>query len=760
MRIIILLLVLFTISCTGQPKITIEHTLIKNNKAVYKIVFPENASEVEINAANQLKRYLDTLSNAKFVLNRENQIKTGDPQPAIFIGQTRMSKQKDIAASIAKLGDDGVLLTSSNNHIILYGQGPRATLYAVYEFLEQFVGFKFYAPSVTAVPKASSVTIPGLNYSYSPPFTYRSHYSFNAMYEAEFSTILRQNSEFQPLAPIWGEAIKILGFVHTFSIILPPEKYFAAHPEWYSDPSNGHLPSTKRSILPGAQETQLCLTNVALKKQFLANTLDWIKENPNYNIVSISQNDNKGYCKCQNCLAIIKQEGAGSGLLLRFINDIAKVIAVKYPDKKIETLSYFFSEKPPLVTRPYKNVVMRFAPIDADMAHGIASNQNASVRDNVLGWSKISKNNFYWGYNTNFKHVLLPYPSLSHFKEDMNFLRRNQFQGIYIQDNTNPEGYGYFTAMQTWVIAKLLWNPDLNDQVLLDEFFTGYYGASAGAYLKDYYLLVQREFLKSNLRLEAFHLNYSFFSKGLIEKGETLFGKALAAAPTQILKERVQKEKISLDFAKLYVQNSQDVNSPGYKKAYLDFFSKLESNKSGNIYVDKALSNYRVTMVDELENVRNRSFRKTESSSIVLQQSFFTYFKIGELTGVVVDKHASDNVAAYINGSTKEWAIQIPLNDKVGEKLTNNWQVVFNLKVLAKLDQGLINFGVSDAHDKANNFSSQVAVKQLRGSGFKECELKNVKINKDTILWISITNENDAVERLLIDKIELKNISN
>jgi hypothetical protein len=45
------------------------------------------------------------------------------------------------------------------------------------------------------------------------------------------------------------------------------------------------------------------------------------------------------------------------------------------------------------------------------------------------------------------------------------------------------EGFRYFSAdfaeLKAWLLAKWLWNPDLPAEPLLNEFFTGYYGAAA-----------------------------------------------------------------------------------------------------------------------------------------------------------------------------------------------------------------------------------------------------------------------------------------
>ena len=66
------------------------------------------------------------------------------------------------------------------------------------------------------------------------------------------------------IAPEYGGAVRIINFVHSFYKYLPPEKYFDAHPEWYSE-ING-----KRKH----EHAQLCLTNEEMTRELIKNVLE------------------------------------------------------------------------------------------------------------------------------------------------------------------------------------------------------------------------------------------------------------------------------------------------------------------------------------------------------------------------------------------------------------------------------------------------------------------------------------------------------
>ena len=95
-------------------------------------------------------------------------------------------------------------------------------------------------------------------------------------------------------------------FVHTFFPLLPPEKYFDEHPEWYSEIDG------KRKH----EHAQLCLTNDEMRKELTRNALAVLRNDPGAGVISISQNDWHGRCQCAKCRAVEEEEGAPSGLLL------------------------------------------------------------------------------------------------------------------------------------------------------------------------------------------------------------------------------------------------------------------------------------------------------------------------------------------------------------------------------------------------------------------------------------------------------------
>ena len=70
-------------------------------------------------------------------------------------------------------------------------------------------------------------------------------------------------------------------FAHTFDKFISPAEYFDTHPEYFS------MVKGKRT----AEKSQLCCTNEEVIKIVTEKALKYLKDNPQSNIISVSQND-------------------------------------------------------------------------------------------------------------------------------------------------------------------------------------------------------------------------------------------------------------------------------------------------------------------------------------------------------------------------------------------------------------------------------------------------------------------------------------
>jgi hypothetical protein len=538
-------------------------TLTSGGTTLFTIVRASDATSSELNAADQLQSYLEDVTGVTVPIAEESAVTVTAPQ--ILVGAGARVKSLLPTQDWNALGHDGIVIKTVGNSLILAGGRPRGTLYAVFQFLENEVGCKWWTQTASTIPSTPNLTIADQNVTYVPPFSYRENYSTGPMGAGPlFPTTLRENGHHQQQPAHWGGHYNILGFVHTYFLLLPPSTYFATHPEWYSDPNNGNLPCTSSSAMPHALNSQLCVTNPAVVAELSAKAVQWVTANPSAGYISISQNDNQKYCACTNCRALATSEGSESGPILQLVNSVAAAIQAVNPDFLVETLAYQHSEKPPANIQPAANVIIRLAPLGRDFGKAFNSTANQTSYDNLQDWASIADRLFFWNYVTNFRHSLMPHPNWPHLASDIQIMAANNVEGVFEQGNAYTNDVGDFNPMRAWIIGKLMWNPSLSMETLRDEYLTGYYGA-AGPYLKQYIQRVQNSYNSIGARLNHANEGFNFLTLDVMNNATTDFNSALAAVSgNATLTERVQKERLSLELAWLFRYNQlKAIAGPG-----------------------------------------------------------------------------------------------------------------------------------------------------------------------------------------------------
>lgn len=146
-----------------------------------------------------------------------------------------------------------------------------------------------------------------------------------------------------------GGKVSFYRYSHTFEELVPPEKWFDSHPEYFS------LVNGKRR----REHSQLCLTNPDVLEICIEGVRRWMREHPECRIFSVAQNDWYGYCECEHCQAIDRREESHAGALLAFVNAVADAVRDEFPDNRIHTFAYLYSRKAPRFLRPRENVIVR-----------------------------------------------------------------------------------------------------------------------------------------------------------------------------------------------------------------------------------------------------------------------------------------------------------------------------------------------------------------------------------------------------------------
>ena len=494
----------------------------------YTVVCAADAAPAEKTAVEELVRYIGIITGD------EPAVVQDDTAPAdgreIIVGTTSRDIPR-VQACRDTLGGEGFAILWDGKRVYVTGSGEndgRGTLYGAYELLRDF-GCEFYATDTETVPSDPSLRVKRRDRVEKPVFEYRDVY-WSAVWDKALSAKLHRNGNLAGQLPKeYGGGVFYAGprFVHSFVALVPPEQYFATHPEYFSEIDGVR---TARHLY-----SQLCMTNEEVFHIALAKVREWLAEKPDARIVSVSQNDSfviESYCTCPACKAIIDEEGSPMGPLLRFVNRVADSVKVSHPQVAVDLLAYQYSIVPPSKTVPRENVIVRYCT-GGCQGHPIATcPNNTRARENILNWNRICNRIYIWDYTTNFAQYLCPLPNFYTLKENINFFKDNGVKGVFEQGMYQGGASGEFGELRAYLLAKLLWNPSLDTDALIDGFMAAYYGPGAPmvrSYFDWMHRVVAEDGRHIPINLSCVNLYEGLISDEDLERIDRLWEEAAAA---------------------------------------------------------------------------------------------------------------------------------------------------------------------------------------------------------------------------------------
>ncbi len=492
--------------------------LVKGNTSAYSIVLSSDATKAEKKAAELLQSCIQKTTNAHLPILTESP----DVQEAIYIGNT------DRFAAPKTLKDESYILKAEKQDIIICGRNGGGVIYGVCAFLEKYVDCrKLDAGPVFIQPKSDIIVPLPLNEVSEPLVVYREAY-FPPSKTTEY---LQWHGlhQYEDLWGIWG---------HSFERLVPSSNYFKDHPEYFALVGGQRQPS------------QLCLSNEQVFKIAVAKLKETMARRPDALYWSIAPNDQFGYCHCQYCSEVDKEEGSPSGSLIRFVNRIAQT----FPDKNFTTLAYTYTLKPPVKTKPAANVYIFVSNIDAYRNQPLEKEPSAAAFvKNLKQWAAITKNIFVWDYATQFTNYLAPFPDIHTLQDNFRLYKANNVKGIFAQGS--GETYSDFAELRSYIYAKLLWNVNTNVEAETASFIKDYYGPAA-PFVSNYLSTITKELLKSKRRLDIYGTPINewdaYLSPQLLISYQSLLKQAeQSTKAASVYRERVKRLQLSLEYVVL-----------------------------------------------------------------------------------------------------------------------------------------------------------------------------------------------------------------
>lgn len=513
----------------GLFNVTSDGYLALSVMAEWLIIISPDAIPSERYAAEEFQRLFNEVVGTKLDIVESSEFRKN----AIYIGQNKALP--DLKAS--EMDDEELCIVITQDYMGIIGGRPRGTLYGVYQFFEDGAGVRFLTRDHTHIPKGD-FKVPYGKFSYNPPFSFRWSFYGENFRDHEFAARLRNNTV-TPEEKLGGNTPQNL-INHSVGWLLPYSKYGAEHPEYYAL-VNGVRDSDTHGGGP-----QLCVTNPDVIRIVAENVIEYLKAHPGLKNVSVSQADTDRYCRCESCEAINQREGTPMGSQLYFVNAVAEIVEKEFPNVKIGTLAYWYTRKAPKTIKPRHNVQIQLCSIECCTLHPIDDpncERNRAFCQDMDDWSKICNDIWIWNYNTNFRFYDLPFPNLRVIGPNVRYFLRNNAKGVFMQANGNGTS-GELSDLRNYLISRMLWNPNLNDRAVLEEFINLHY-KSAGKIILEYIDMFHDNAEKLGLHPGCFPSPADVgLNPEMARKIMDYFNRALEAAYDEIVRSRVEKASI------------------------------------------------------------------------------------------------------------------------------------------------------------------------------------------------------------------------
>ena len=270
-----------------------------NDISAFTVVCDASSGSTAERAAADLVKYIKQTAGVELPLQvcdgSVPEALSGKDSRVICVGKTPFDTEKSLAA-VKDLKNNGYAIVADGGNLFLTGATPTGAMYAVYSFLEDIVGWRFYSSTFELLKDRSPLDVPeGFTKTFSPKLFSRDTFWFDT-FDETFAAKLKLNGCVNRDNNNYGEMVRYAGrFVHS----LPALAGTSYEPD-----------------------VQPCLTDPAVYEKVLEGVRSWLRDNPGAKIVSVSQNDSyadgRG-CQCENCRKLDEEEGTPMGSLLMLL---------------------------------------------------------------------------------------------------------------------------------------------------------------------------------------------------------------------------------------------------------------------------------------------------------------------------------------------------------------------------------------------------------------------------------------------------------
>ncbi|MBR3767323.1 MAG: DUF4838 domain-containing protein [Clostridia bacterium] len=534
-----------------SPVISTPMYLVEDGATDYYIVTADETDECIDTAVKELQDYLEKISGVKLPVTVESLIP--ESAKAISIGETNISDT--IEFDFSSIGEDGFLLYSDGENFIIRGEDSRGTLYGVYTFLEEYLGVRWFTPTLEKVPESDDIVIDAnINRVVEPSFAVRRNDTMGTNEAHRART--KMNVSFHQNATKYGGTLTY-SLWDASLLTLVPKSLFSEHPEYFALGEDGNRTSD-----------HVCLTNPDVLDLVVKNAREIMSNATNgAKFIHIGQDDNINYCHCENCEALYEKYGAVSAPTLIFTNNLADILGPEFPDYTFTFYAYNETDRPPTDTslkcRPNvapvlcglhkacrSHSLLECGAQDGDDSFlNLYGEKEPAIAQDFKVWTEIADRTYIYDYTINFLFSAQFFSNFEYMQETMKYMHDIGITG-YIY-NCGDGHSAAFNELRNYLLCKLQWDVNADVEYHMMDFLSAYYGEAAAPYIKEI-IDIQTAQIKATAHAFDFDWHYQsgYYPIHTMLQLDILWNKALNADITEEQLNNVEIANLSWEFFK------------------------------------------------------------------------------------------------------------------------------------------------------------------------------------------------------------------
>ncbi len=473
--VIVVLCFAAAIATAGEPLVIVE-----DGRSDYEIVVAKGSLPTTRLAAIELRGYLRDSTHVKLPL----------------VDRPTKGRHQIYITAATQLKPHGFAIQAAGRNLYLRGHDSggadqsvdfhdpvhRGTCNAVYEFLERYVGVRwFWSDSLgEIVPRLARVTVPAdVAIRQEPAFDYRAiNNGPRGTLHGDWARHNRLGSQ------------STMHHSHALQKIVPVEEWAArGHPEFAA------LRGNKRRIKKGGH---VCTGNPDVVRIVAATAIKFFTEHPRRDMFSLTPPDGSGLCTCGLCTRYDvpgyklpdgphKGQPVITDRMLEFYNTVATLVAREHPDRLLGAGIYMDYLYPPRrVRRVHPNLALIVSP---NQALWLGDAGIRAMYDDLFSvWGGLHDRVYVHDIWYNMRRIQgLPAPSGERLVDMMRLVADSGFRGGYQYIGPSWECLG----ADGYLLARLFWDPYADAEKIRREYYGLLYQRASGP-VRAYFDLAER----------------------------------------------------------------------------------------------------------------------------------------------------------------------------------------------------------------------------------------------------------------------------